>query len=163
MILSRQVMSGAEGVATKLASIAQNASLVRVDILLTLLQAACALILAVSLYALTRHVDRDLAVIALCCRVTEGVIAVISTCKSLALLTVAMESTVAGGADAAATNTIADLLFKMESWTLFTSGSCFALGSTIYRCLGDCRLIYLCSCSKWGLRFGCSSKEWPCP
>ena len=31
MILSRQIMSGAEGVATKLASIAQNASLVRVS------------------------------------------------------------------------------------------------------------------------------------
>ncbi len=78
MILSRQVMSGAEGVATKLASIAQHASLVRVDILLILLQAAFALILAVTLYALTRHVDHDLAVIGLCCRVTEGVIIVIA-------------------------------------------------------------------------------------
>ena len=125
MILSRQVMSGVEGTVAKLASITQHASLMRVDILLTMFQAACALILAVSLYALTRNVNRDLAVIALCCRVGEGMIIILATFRSLALLSIAAST-------ATATNTIADLLLKMEDWLLFASGTCFAMGSTIY-------------------------------
>jgi len=127
MILSRQVLDGAETNAAILVNIARHVSLVRLDIILTLLQAAYALVLGVSLYALTRHVDRDLAMIALCCRATEGVIIVISTFKSLALLSVATD-----GADTVASNTIADLLLKMESWIMLSSGTCFALGSTIY-------------------------------
>jgi len=127
MILSRQVLDGAETNATILVNMARHVSLVRVDIILTLLQAAYALILAVSLYVLTRHVDRDIAMIALCCRVTEGIIIVISTFKSLALLSVATD-----GADAPASNTIAGLLLKTENWIMLSSGTCFALGSTIY-------------------------------
>jgi len=58
----------------------------RVNIVLTLLQAGYALVLAVTLYALTRDQDRDLAVMALCCRVGEGVIAAVSPLGTLALL-----------------------------------------------------------------------------
>ncbi len=85
LVLSNRAISG-EGIASKLASIAQHASLVRVDILLTLLQAGCALVLAVTLYALTHDQDRDLAVMALCCRVGEGlVIAAVSSLVSFAV------------------------------------------------------------------------------
>lgn len=58
MVLLERATRG-EGIAAKLASIAQHASLVQVDIVLTLLQAGCALVLAVTLYALTRDHDRD--------------------------------------------------------------------------------------------------------
>ena len=103
MVLSGQTTSGAEGTAAKLASIAQHASLVRVDIVLTLLCAAYALVLAVTLYALTRDQDRDLAVMALCCRVGEGVvIAAVSSLVTLALLSVATAGTAAAGANAVA-------------------------------------------------------------
>jgi hypothetical protein len=132
MILSRNVMGDATGTAAKLLRIADHTSIVRVDILIALFTATCALILAVTLYALTRHVDRDLAMIALCCRLTEGVIGVLSTIKLLALIYIATANPLTPGADAAATNTVADLLFAMESWILFTSASCFALGSTIF-------------------------------
>jgi hypothetical protein len=85
MVLSGQTTSGVEGTAAKLASIAQHASIMRVNIVLTLLQAGYALVLAVTLYALTRDQDRDLAVMALCCRVGEGVvIAAVSTLWTLA-------------------------------------------------------------------------------
>jgi len=40
---------------------------------LTLLTSFCALVLAVTLYALTRKVDRDVAMIALLCRFVEGI------------------------------------------------------------------------------------------
>ncbi|HMJ48179.1 MAG TPA: DUF4386 domain-containing protein [Ferruginibacter sp.] len=121
------VTSGAVETATKLADIAKHVSLVRVDILLTLLQAAFALVLAATFYALTRHVDQEPAMIALCCRVTEGVIIVISTLKSFALLSVATD-----GVDTVASNTIAGLFLKTEGWIMLSSGTCFALGSTIY-------------------------------
>jgi hypothetical protein len=132
MVLSGQATSGAEGTAAKLASIAQHASLARVDILLTLLQAACALVLAVTLYALTRDQDPDLAVMALCCRVSEGVIAAIAPLRTLALLSVATASTAAAGADAAAVNALGALLLKMGGWTGIIGATCFAVGSTLY-------------------------------
>jgi hypothetical protein len=133
MVLSGQTTSGVEGTAAKLASIAQHASLVRVNIVLTLLCAGYALVLAVTLYALTRDQDRDLAVMALCCRVGEGVvIAAVSPLPTLALLSVATAGTPAAGADAAAGNAIGALLLKMEGWTGIIAATCFALGSALY-------------------------------
>jgi hypothetical protein len=132
MILSRSLMGDATSVTARLLKIAEHTSLVRADILISLFTAACALVLAVTLYALTRHVDRDLAVIALCCRLTEGVVGVVFTMKTLALIYIATAKPLTNAADAAASNTVADLLFAMESWIIFTSASCFALGSTIF-------------------------------
>jgi len=132
LVLSNRAISG-EGIASKLASIAQHASLVRVDILLTLLQAGCALVLAVTLYALTHDQDRDLAVMALCCRVGEGVvIAAVSSLVTLALLSVATADTAAAGADAAAGNALGALLLKMGDWTGLIAATCFAVGSTLF-------------------------------
>lgn len=133
MVLSGQATSGAEETAAKLASIAQHASIMRVNIVLTLLQAGYALVLAVTLYALTRDQDRDLAVMALCCRVGEGVvIAAVSPLWTLALLSVATAGTAAAGADAAAGNALGALLLKMEGWIGIIAATCFALGSTLY-------------------------------
>ena len=71
MVLSGRIVAGADGTAAKLASMVQHAPLVRVNILLTLLQAAYAMVLAVTLFALTRDEDRDLALMGLCCRVAR--------------------------------------------------------------------------------------------
>src|SRR3990172_6671579 len=124
MVLSGQATSGAEGTAAKLASIAQHASLVRVNIVLTLLQAAYALVLAVTLYALTRDQDPELAVMALCCRVSEGVIAAIAPLRMLALLSVATASTAAAGADAAAANALGAVLLEMGGWAGVIAATC---------------------------------------
>ena len=127
MVLFGKATRGAKGIAATLASIAQHASLVRVNILLTLLQAAYALVLAVTLYALTRDQDRDLAVMALCCRAGEGLIAVVSPIRSLALLSIAT----AAAPDAAA-HALGALLLKMGGWTGLIAATCFAAGSTLY-------------------------------
>src|SRR5881628_1750624 len=81
LVVFNQATSGAEGTAAKLASIAQHAPLVRLTAVLTLLTFFDAVVLAVALYALTRDQDPDLAVLALCCRVTEGVIGAISAVR----------------------------------------------------------------------------------
>ena len=45
----------------------------RLTILLTLVMNLSALVLAVTLYAITREQDRDLAMLGLTCRVAEGI------------------------------------------------------------------------------------------
>jgi hypothetical protein len=130
MILSGRAIIG-EGTAAKLASIAQHASIMRVNIVLTLIQAAYALVLAVTLYALTRDQDRDLAVMGMCCRVAEGLIAVMANMITLGLLSTATAST-AGAADAAAANALGGLLLKAGSWTGLLAATCFAMGSTLF-------------------------------
>ena len=70
--------SGGEGPAAKLASIAQHAGAMRLAILLHLVGCFCALVLAVTLYAITRDRDQDVALLAMACRIAEGVIGALS-------------------------------------------------------------------------------------
>src|SRR5438874_8513252 len=101
MVLFDRATSG-EGMAAKLASMAQHATDVRVAVVLSLLGCFSALVLAVTLYAITREQDSDLAMLALTCRVTEGVIGGASIPNTLALLRLATASgTNAAGAGAA--------------------------------------------------------------
>ena len=59
---------------------------VRVDILLVLLQSFCALVLAVTLYGITRDEDHELAMLAMAFRVGEGVVGAFGIPKELGLL-----------------------------------------------------------------------------
>lgn len=132
MILFGHVTSGAEGTAAKLASIAQYATAVRLTVLLTLLQFLYAVGLGVTLYALTRDEDRDIALLALCCRVSEGVIGAISAVRTLQLLSVATASTAAAAQDAAAAHALGDMLLQAGGSSVLIAATCFALGSTLY-------------------------------
>ena len=71
MVLTARATTGT-GVAAQLGTIAQHATDVRLTILLTLIMNLSALVLGVTLYALTRDQDRDLAMLGLTCRVAEG-------------------------------------------------------------------------------------------
>lgn len=132
MVVFEQATRGAEGTAAILASMAQHATDVRWTILLILLTYVIAVVLAVSLYALTRDVDRDLALLALCCRVTEAVFAPVFVVRLVGLLSIATGSPAATPADAAATNALAGLLLRMEGWSTLSSAICFAVGSTLF-------------------------------
>jgi hypothetical protein len=135
LILFNQATSGVEGTAAKLASIAQHATLVRLTVLLTLLTFVCAVVLGVTLYALTRDEDRDLAMIALCCRVVEGVNAVAGAGRMLQLLavaTMANGSTVVGAPDAATAQAYGGLMLNQGSWTGNIGAICFVMGSTLF-------------------------------
>jgi len=123
--------AGGEGTAAKLASIAQHASEMRVAIVLELLGCFCALVLAVTLYAITRDQDSDLAMLAMTCRVAEGVIAAVSLPRMVGKLWLAT----AAGADApdpAAANALGAVLFKLPSWSTTLSATFFAVGSTVF-------------------------------
>lgn len=73
MILFGRATSG-EGTAAKLVSIGQHATDLRVAIVLSLLGCFSALVLAVTLYGITRDEDNELAMLGLACRVGEKVI-----------------------------------------------------------------------------------------
>ncbi len=130
LILSNRAMSG-EGTAAKLAGIAQHASEMRVVIVLELLECFCALVLAVTLYSITRDQDPDLAMLAMTCRVAEGVIGAVSLPRAVGKVWLAT----AAGADApdpAAANALGAVLLKLPSWSMPISATFFAVGSTLF-------------------------------
>ncbi|HVS81742.1 MAG TPA: DUF4386 domain-containing protein [Pyrinomonadaceae bacterium] len=131
LVLFNQAASG-EGTAAKLASIAQHATTVRLTVLLTLCGFVSAVVLGVTLYALTRDEDRDLALLALCCRVTEGVLAAVSVVRTLQLLAVATASTAVAAPDAAAAHALGALMLNQGGWTGSITAIFFVMGSTLF-------------------------------
>ena len=127
MVLFGQATSG-EGIAAKLAGIAQHVAGVGVVVVLVLLQAFAALVLAVTLYAITREQDPDLAMLALTCRVAEGVIVGLSIQSTLDLVWLAT----ATGADApnsGAAHALGAYLLRGE---VALTASFFAAGSLLF-------------------------------
>jgi Domain of unknown function (DUF4386) len=130
MVLFGQATAGANA-AAKLASIAQHATAVRVSIVLTLLTFFEAVVLAVTLFALTRDEDLDLAILAMCCRVGEGVLGAVAAATTLQLLPVAAASATSAAPDAAAATALGASLLSGGS-SVAIGGTCFAVGSTLF-------------------------------
>lgn len=133
MIVSGKTTAGAVGTAAQLASIAQHESLMGIRIILALLQAVCAVVLGVTLYALTRDQDRDLAMLGMACRVVEGASNALSITRTLSLLSVAtMSVAAAGGPDAAATQALGRLMLRGGGGAGGAGAFLFGLGSLCF-------------------------------
>ena len=99
-------------------------------IILTLIGPFSALVLGVTLYALTRDYDRDLAMLGLVCRTAEGIIG-----ATLLPVSLAFGSTAAAGALAspvATTPDLTSLLASVRAWNTVVSALFFAVGSTSF-------------------------------
>jgi uncharacterized protein DUF4386 len=120
--------TGGEGIAAKLAGISQHLTEVGVVVVLLLLQSFSALVLGVTLYAITREQDPDLAMLALICRVVEGVIGGSGISSTLALRWLATASG-ASAPDAGAAHALGAYLFRSDAALTATF---FAVGSTIF-------------------------------
>ena len=131
MALFAPATSG-QGTAAKLASVAQHATLTRLAAVYSLVMMMNPFILGVALYALTRDYDRDLALLALTCRITEGVIAVMSAVAKRALLSVATAAAGTTGPDAAAANALGCALLNVQGLTTLLGATVFAIGSTLF-------------------------------
>jgi hypothetical protein len=127
MVLFNRATSG-EGFAAKLASMAQHATEVRLSVVLGLLGSLSALVLAVTLFAITRDQDRDLAMLGLTCRVAEGVTGAVSIPATLSLLWVATATGV-GAPDSGAAQAIGAFVLKQD-WLV--GATFFAVGSTLF-------------------------------
>jgi len=129
IVLSSRVLHG-EGVAAQLASIAQNLRLWRISWLLEFSTTFCAFVLGVTLYALTRDQDRDLAMLGLACRVGEGVLGAAGVQRSLGVLWLATAES-AKTLDATGTQ-------ALGTWLMHGQGSAdvgatvFGVGSLIF-------------------------------
>jgi hypothetical protein len=129
MVLEGRATSGVNTVA-RLASIAQHTTQMRIVVLLNLLSVFSALVLAVTLYAITRDEDQDLAMFGLVCRVGEGITGAFAL-STLGLLWLAT-STGPNVPDAAGAAAIATLLSKSGGWQTMAAATLFAAGSTAF-------------------------------
>ncbi len=127
MVLFGKATSGG-GTAARLASIAEHAADLRVCIMLMLLSTFAALVLAVTLYAITREQDPDLAMLALTCRVGEGVIGALSIPNTLALLWLSTAAR-ADAPDMGAAQVLGAYLLRGD---MALTATFFAVGSTLF-------------------------------
>lgn len=120
-----------DGVTAKLATMAQHATSVRIVILLSLLTCFAALVLAVTLYAITREQDSDLAMLVMVCRVAEGVIGAAFITSTIGLLWLATT----GATDIPREDgryVLGSFLLNLQTWSPQICAIFFALGSTIF-------------------------------
>ena len=130
-LLMHQAM-GVYGDAAKLARIGQYATNVRLTILIALLECLSSLVLAVTLYGITRHQDHELAMLGLVCRVAEGVLGSVNNIPSyLGVLWLAKAGVGTGVPDLATKNAL--LAFLLMPGPSVPIGSIFfAVGSLIF-------------------------------
>jgi hypothetical protein len=129
MVLFDKATRG-DNIATQLATIAQHSTSLRVTVLLGVVSCFCALVLAVTLYGITRDEDRELAMLAFACRVGEGLVAAVPF-TTLGLLWLAT-STGSTAPDVSAANALAVYLLKVGTWETTTAALLFAVGSTLF-------------------------------
>ena len=129
MVLSGMATKGSD-TAEKLASLAAHAGLFRVNLLLVFFGCFCALALAVTLCAMTRQVDPDLALAILACRSAEGVIGATSVEEGMRRVALATASGTAAP-DPATTAALGTLFFKAPG-SVVVSATFFAVGSLVF-------------------------------
>jgi hypothetical protein len=118
-----------EGVAAQVASIAAHALDVRLTVLLTLVGNLCALVLGVTLFAITKEQDGEVAMMGLVSRVAEGICGM-DFSRTLGLLWLAT-ATDAAALDTGGTSALAAYFLRMEG-SFGASATLFAVGSTCF-------------------------------
>lgn len=134
MALDRRA-TDAEAGASKLASLATHAADVRTTLVLTVVMGLCALVLAVTLHALTREADAELARLAMFCRVGEGLLGLGGIPAGLGLLQLATTAGAPGAAAPAASAALGAYLLDVGGGNALVCSILFAVGSTLFCCL----------------------------
>lgn len=128
MVLFGRATQG-DGVAAKLATVAKHTADLRLSVLLGIISGFCALVLGVTLYGITHHEDRELALLACLCRAGEGLVGAVPV-TTLGL--VAPAATNGTSAADAASVAIGSLLLKWGDWSTTTAAILFAVGSSLF-------------------------------
>ena len=127
MVLFRRASAG-PNVSDRLAALAAHASDAGPLVILGFIQCFSAVVLGVTLFALTRDEDQDIATFGLVCRVGEGVIGGLSIFATLTLFWLAANRGTAGF-DASATETLAAYLLRND---VAIPATFFAVGSAAF-------------------------------
>lgn len=131
MALMSQATQG-ESAAAKLASLAAHAPAVRGVLVLTLLTTLSAVVLGVTLHALTREQDRDLALLGLSCRLAEGFVGLAGAPATLALLRLASQFAAPGAAPDPASIALGAHLLRLGGGSYLFAATLFAIGSSCF-------------------------------
>jgi hypothetical protein len=119
------------GEAETIASIGAHASDVRLTIMIVVLEAFSALVLAVTLYGITREEDHELAMLGLACRTAEGILGTLSIPGYAGLLWLAKAGAGPGAPDVATANALRGFIL-MPGPSVPVGSIFYALGSTIF-------------------------------
>lgn len=122
---------GADGGAAQIVHIGQYATNVRLSILITLLESFSALVLGVTLYAITRDQDNELALLVLVCRIAEGILGTLNIPRYLGLLGLARSGVGTGAADIATTNALRAFVL-MPGPSVPIGSIFFAVGTLVF-------------------------------
>ena len=125
LVLSSRAMAG-HGVEAKLASVAHHMLDLRIAVLFVLFTSFCALVLGVTLWGLTREQDPVLAMLALTCRVCEGLAGALGVQRTMGLLWLAGP----GAPDAATARTLGTWL--LEGQVSGVAAIFFSVGSVLF-------------------------------
>ena len=129
-VLSSRATAGT-GPAERLASIAAHAGQMRLAFVLEMVGCFCALVLAVTLYAITRDAGRELALLAMVCGVAEGVIGAVSLPRTLERLWLATASG-AGAPDPASARVLSASLLTLPNPSSDLGATFFSVGSLLF-------------------------------
>lgn len=129
MVLSGKATAG-DSISARLVNIAQHTTEMRITVMLEVLSSFCAFVLAVTLYAITRDEDRELAMLGFAFRVTEGFAGAFPL-TTLGLLWLATNSG-PSAPDVQSANAIAAYLLKVGAWQTISASLLFAAGSTVF-------------------------------
>lgn len=127
MVVMARAAAGSN-VAERLVQIAAHPTGIGVVVLLGFVQSFCALILGVTLYAITRGEDRDIALFGLVCRTSEGIVGALAVPATLAVQWLATAGAEAS-LDSGAARALASYLLRNDA--AFTA-TFFAAGSTAF-------------------------------
>jgi len=127
MVVFGRAASG-DGTAQKLASMAQHETDVGIVVLLGFVMSFSALVLGVTLFAITREEDPDLARLGMLCRVGEGLLGALAIPGTLAVLWLAKDSG-KEAFDPAGVNMLGAYLLRGD--VAFTA-TFFAVGSALF-------------------------------
>lgn len=130
MILNGRA-SGGPDPAARLQAISRHPTEMAVVVILLLFQCFSALVLAVTLHALTRETDRDLALMGLLCRAAEGILSGAGIASTLAVVDLA-RSTGVGGPDLPARQLLGAHLLRED---VALTATFFAVGSLLFSIL----------------------------
>jgi len=128
MVVASSASRGADA-AARLSNMARHAGALRLALVLELVGCFCALVLAATLYALTREEDADLAGIAAACRVAEGVVGAVALQRSAGRLWFA---TGGRALDPASADVLAAVLLKLPGWSSDVGATFFSVGSLLF-------------------------------
>lgn len=127
MILSRRAQHGVDAAAV-LASIAQHAPLMRFTTFLTFLTGIDAILLGLGLYAITRGLEPDLALLAFAFRIAEGITGVMAGVHKANIIEFATRCS--SSAERATVNVVGTSLLYGGGVSI--GGTLFACGSLIF-------------------------------